>query len=227
MGWVLCSKKVGSQYGQSSLPAGMQKRLVPVLSILTFLEYLFRHSTALLVAPNGVKTLRSGFKNTLLPMSTLTPQWQGQHSMSQLRLCYHILSARQPKIYLTRPILSALFGTLPRTVVNSLANMMTSIPWAQRLKLKPRLLPTVLVSNLSAREVTTQSSYSASGYCPNVLSLLFWTLNKVNQVASADSGGFRSTRSDPVFHYHSVFDSERFQEVYADPGFVKHVCMGS
>jgi hypothetical protein len=38
-----------------------------------------------------------------------------------------------------------------------------------------------------------------------------------------DSGGFGSTRSDPVYHYHSVFDSERFQEVYADPGFVKHV----
>ncbi|KAI0000023.1 hypothetical protein BJV77DRAFT_1058302 [Russula vinacea] len=42
-------------------------------------------------------------------------------------------------------------------------------------------------------------------------------------VASMDSGGFHSTRSDPVYHYHSVFDSERFQEVYADPGFVKHV----
>lgn len=42
-----------------------------------------------------------------------------------------------------------------------------------------------------------------------------------------DSGGFHSTRSDPVYHYHSVFDSERFQEVYADPGFVKHVCMES
>ena len=42
-----------------------------------------------------------------------------------------------------------------------------------------------------------------------------------------DSGGFHSTRSDPVYHYHSVFDSERFQEIYADPGFVKHVCIGS
>jgi len=46
-------------------------------------------------------------------------------------------------------------------------------------------------------------------------------------VASMDSGGFGSTRSDPVYHYHSVFDSERFQEVYADPGFVKHVGMRS
>lgn len=42
-----------------------------------------------------------------------------------------------------------------------------------------------------------------------------------------DSGGFTSTRSDPVFHYHSVYDTERFQEIYADPGFVKHVCAGS
>jgi len=150
----------------------MQKRLVPVLSLYVFLEtLLFRHSTALLVALNGAKTSRSGFKNTLLPMSTLTPQWQGQHSVPQLRLCYHISSARQPKIYPTRPIPNALFGTLLRTVVNSLANMMTSTPWAQRLK--PRLLSTALVSDLSAREVTTQSFYNASGYCPNVLSLSF------------------------------------------------------
>ena len=42
-----------------------------------------------------------------------------------------------------------------------------------------------------------------------------------------DSGGFTSTLSDPVYHYHSVYDSERWQEVYGDPGFVKHVRMGS
>jgi N-acetylated-alpha-linked acidic dipeptidase len=35
--------------------------------------------------------------------------------------------------------------------------------------------------------------------------------------------GFSSTPSDPVYHYHSIFDSERWQEVYGDPGFVKHV----
>jgi hypothetical protein len=38
-----------------------------------------------------------------------------------------------------------------------------------------------------------------------------------------DSGGFASTLSDAVYHYHSVFDSETWQEVYGDPGFVKHV----
>jgi N-acetylated-alpha-linked acidic dipeptidase len=42
-----------------------------------------------------------------------------------------------------------------------------------------------------------------------------------------DSGGFASTLSDAVYHYHSVFDSERWQEVYGDPGFVKHVCIAS
>lgn len=42
-----------------------------------------------------------------------------------------------------------------------------------------------------------------------------------------DSGGFTSTRSDPVYHYHSVYDSERFQDVYADPGFVKHVSIAN
>lgn len=42
-----------------------------------------------------------------------------------------------------------------------------------------------------------------------------------------DSGGFTSTLSDPVYHYHSVYDSERWQEVYGDPGFVKHVRISS
>jgi len=40
-----------------------------------------------------------------------------------------------------------------------------------------------------------------------------------------DSGGFSATRSDPVYHYHSVFDTERWQEVYGDPGFVKHLAV--
>jgi N-acetylated-alpha-linked acidic dipeptidase len=42
-----------------------------------------------------------------------------------------------------------------------------------------------------------------------------------------DSGGFSGTHSDPVYHYHSVYDSERWQEVYGDPGFVKHVRIAS
>jgi N-acetylated-alpha-linked acidic dipeptidase len=42
-----------------------------------------------------------------------------------------------------------------------------------------------------------------------------------------DSGGFSSTLFDPVYHYHSVFDSERWQEVYGDPGFAKHVGLTS
>ncbi|KAH9942546.1 hypothetical protein B0H21DRAFT_523058 [Amylocystis lapponica] len=41
-------------------------------------------------------------------------------------------------------------------------------------------------------------------------------------VASSDSG-FRSTLSDPVFHYHSVYDTQRWQELYGDPGFLRHV----
>ncbi|KAH9938633.1 Zn-dependent exopeptidase [Fomitopsis serialis] len=43
-------------------------------------------------------------------------------------------------------------------------------------------------------------------------------------VASTNNG-FSSTRSDPVYHYHSVFDSERWQELYADPGFLRHVAV--
>jgi N-acetylated-alpha-linked acidic dipeptidase len=39
------------------------------------------------------------------------------------------------------------------------------------------------------------------------------------------NGGFSSTLHDPVYHYHSVFDSERWQELYADPGFSRHVAV--
>ncbi|KAG6866447.1 hypothetical protein C0991_003965 [Blastosporella zonata] len=41
-------------------------------------------------------------------------------------------------------------------------------------------------------------------------------------VASSDEG-FGATPSDAAYHYHSVYDSQRFQEVYADPGFHRHV----
>jgi len=37
--------------------------------------------------------------------------------------------------------------------------------------------------------------------------------------------GFSGTASDPVYHYHSVFDSERWMEVYGDPGFTRHVAV--
>ncbi|KAJ7129388.1 Zn-dependent exopeptidase [Mycena epipterygia] len=43
-------------------------------------------------------------------------------------------------------------------------------------------------------------------------------------VASSDAG-FGGTEGDAVYHYHSVFDSERWQEVYADPGFHRHVAV--
>lgn len=42
------------------------------------------------------------------------------------------------------------------------------------------------------------------------------------QVASL-AIGFGPTLSDAVYHYHSVFDSERWMEIYGDPGFVRHV----
>ena len=41
------------------------------------------------------------------------------------------------------------------------------------------------------------------------------------------NGGFSSTLSDPVYHYHSVFDSHPWQEKYGDPGFHRHVCIYS
>ncbi|TFK71755.1 Zn-dependent exopeptidase [Pluteus cervinus] len=43
-------------------------------------------------------------------------------------------------------------------------------------------------------------------------------------VASTDQG-FSFTPSDAVYHYHSIYDSQRWQEVYADVGFHKHVAV--
>lgn len=42
------------------------------------------------------------------------------------------------------------------------------------------------------------------------------------QIASLDEG-FGGTPMDAAYHYHSVYDSQRFQELYADPGFHRHV----
>ncbi|KAG6873768.1 hypothetical protein C0995_011587 [Termitomyces sp. Mi166 len=43
-------------------------------------------------------------------------------------------------------------------------------------------------------------------------------------VASSDEG-FGPTLTDAVYHYHSIYDSQNFQEVYADPGFHRHVAV--
>lgn len=42
------------------------------------------------------------------------------------------------------------------------------------------------------------------------------------QVASSEAG-FSSTLHDPVYHYHSIFDSQHWQEMYGDPSFSRHV----
>ncbi|KAJ7167465.1 hypothetical protein C8R46DRAFT_995586 [Mycena filopes] len=43
-------------------------------------------------------------------------------------------------------------------------------------------------------------------------------------VASSNTG-FGGAEGDAVYHYHSIFDSQRWQEVYADPGFHRHVAV--
>jgi N-acetylated-alpha-linked acidic dipeptidase len=43
-------------------------------------------------------------------------------------------------------------------------------------------------------------------------------------VASSQAA-FQSTLHDPAYHYHSIFDSERWQELYSDPGFPKHIAV--
>lgn len=43
-------------------------------------------------------------------------------------------------------------------------------------------------------------------------------------VASSDAG-FGGSGQDAIYHYHSVFDSEYWQETFADPGFHRHVAV--
>lgn len=42
------------------------------------------------------------------------------------------------------------------------------------------------------------------------------------QVSSVDQG-FGPTQSDAVYHYHSIYDSQHWQETYGDPDFSRHV----
>ncbi|KAG7440790.1 Zn-dependent exopeptidase [Guyanagaster necrorhizus] len=42
---------------------------------------------------------------------------------------------------------------------------------------------------------------------------------------SSTNGGFGQTINDPVYHYHSVYDSERWMELYGDPGFFRHTAV--
>ncbi|KAF9226672.1 Zn-dependent exopeptidase [Gyrodon lividus] len=41
----------------------------------------------------------------------------------------------------------------------------------------------------------------------------------------SSQAGFASTLHDPVYHYHSIFDSQHWQEVYGDPSFSRHVAI--
>jgi N-acetylated-alpha-linked acidic dipeptidase len=41
---------------------------------------------------------------------------------------------------------------------------------------------------------------------------------------ASSSTGFSSTPQDAIYHYHSIYDSQRWQELHADPGFHRVVC---
>lgn len=73
------------------------------------------------------------------------------------------------------------------------------------------------------QEVITQSSCRDSVYVSYLIPLPGTPLIVPLQVASSDQG-FGNTPTDAPYHYHSIYDSQMWQEVYADPGFYKHVC---
>lgn len=54
------------------------------------------------------------------------------------------------------------------------------------------------------------------------MALVIHLTSSVSQIASSDQG-FTATPTDPAYHYHSIYDSQMWQEMYADPGFHRHV----
>ncbi|KAG1736384.1 Zn-dependent exopeptidase [Suillus occidentalis] len=58
-----------------------------------------------------------------------------------------------------------------------------------------------------------------------------WDTKTSNEPRNWPSGignsdqGFGGTPTDAPYHYHSIYDSQMWQEVYADPGFYKHVAV--
>lgn len=44
-------------------------------------------------------------------------------------------------------------------------------------------------------------------------------------IASCDQGFSGAEGTDAPYHYHSIYDSQRWQELYADPGFHRHVAV--
>ncbi|KAI0321954.1 Zn-dependent exopeptidase [Amylostereum chailletii] len=77
---------------------------------------------------------------------------------------------------------------------------------------------------LLAMEIETKAASDSVGVRPLGSGSDYTVFLQRLGVASLDSG-FGGSYSDPVYHYHSIFDSERWQEVYSDPGFVKHVAV--
>ncbi|KAF7301895.1 Zn-dependent exopeptidase [Mycena indigotica] len=79
--------------------------------------------------------------------------------------------------------------------------------------------------SLAFSQLTTSNSFQDSlGVAPLGSGSDFTPFLQWIGVASAE-GGFGGSSGDAVYHYHSVFDSQRWQEEYADPGFYRHVAV--
>ncbi|KAL6305814.1 hypothetical protein BKA93DRAFT_824614 [Sparassis latifolia] len=73
-------------------------------------------------------------------------------------------------------------------------------------------------------EAARRSRVSDTGVPPLGSGSDFTPLLQHLGIASVDQG-FAPTPSDAVYHYHSIYDSERWQELYGDPGFHRHVAV--
>ncbi|KAI0940119.1 hypothetical protein AcV5_001313 [Taiwanofungus camphoratus] len=77
---------------------------------------------------------------------------------------------------------------------------------------------------LAAYEAAQQEKASETGIHPLGSGSDYTPFLQRLGVASMDQG-FGGTPSDAPYHYHSVYDSERWQELYGDPGFYRHVAV--
>ncbi|KAF7332141.1 Zn-dependent exopeptidase [Mycena kentingensis (nom. inval.)] len=97
--------------------------------------------------------------------------------------------------------------------------------WDARSDVGPFTNGQAVIDGLAfSQSVTTNAVVDSVGISPLGSGSDFTPFLQWIGVASGD-GGFSSSSSDAVYHYHSVFDSERWQEVYGDPGFHRHVAV--
>jgi N-acetylated-alpha-linked acidic dipeptidase len=220
--------------------------------VLLFLTKVLPNSMACLVAPNGPKILQNGYQNMLSHTSTLVSRLTSSfppHIEPPLLHLIDVSAVGSAWTSAASPLLSHLIVRTAKDVPHPTDPSRTL--WDSRDDVGPFQAGTVdsnsigysrhsLISTKSSEEdladalepllpaLGSGSDYSVFiqrlGVCCCRFHFVHFTLFfNYSQIASSDEG-FGSTFSDATYHYHSIYDTARWQELYADPGFHRHVC---